>query len=83
MRVYHDNSIEKETKCELECIKNDSGEFIDNVDFCNVENMPPNDNAPEKFLLKDIETSIQNSHPWNAAFIHGMVSYQRQSYTGF
>ena len=58
MRVYHDSSIPFKTKCELECLKDNNGNYIDNVDFCNIESMP-------------IKGDAKNT--WNGSFIHAMM----------
>lgn len=81
VRVYHDNSIAAETKCEIECLRDDSGDLIDNVDFCNVEYMPPNKNVPNVILpeekkISDLFWSAEIFYPWNASHVHGMVCNQ-------
>lgn len=58
MRVYHDSSIPLKTKCELECLKDSKGDYIDNVDFCNIESIPMKGDV-NKF--------------WNGSFIHAMM----------
>ena len=70
IRVHHDSSIEQETKCELECLRDVKGNFIDNVDFCNVEYMPSNQNVDTK-LVSVMDYELQ---PWNASYIHAMVN---------
>jgi hypothetical protein len=41
VRVNHDQSIDMSVKCEMECLKdNGTGEFFDNVDFCDVSQLP-------------------------------------------
>ena len=80
IRVHHDSSIEQETKCELECLRDDKGNFIDNVDFCNVEYMPSNQNVDQEFV--SLGRSVMDwfygasyeSQPWNASYIHAMVN---------
>lgn len=38
IRIYHDESIDKNLKCEMECLWNEKeNNFYDIVDFCNVE----------------------------------------------
>jgi len=33
MRVHHDRSIDKKLKCKLECLKDEKGNLLDNVDY--------------------------------------------------
>ena len=40
MRVYHDSSIDNKIKCELECLRDKNNNYLDIVDFCNVEEIP-------------------------------------------
>jgi hypothetical protein len=40
LRVYHDTTIRLEKKCEIECLKDSSGNYYDNADFCDIENLP-------------------------------------------
>ena len=58
MRVYHDDSINPNTKCELECLKDENNVLIDNTDFCNIQNMP-------------MKGSFNKT--WNAKYIHSMM----------
>ena len=44
MRVHHDSSIDQNLKCELECLKDEKGNLLDNVDFCNIEKVPGHQN---------------------------------------
>jgi hypothetical protein len=66
LRVYHDSSFIKETKCELECLP------TDNVDFCDIEKMP---GLPfEHFSSNDEKIFHSRFHnEWNASFVHGMM----------
>ena len=58
MRVYHDDSINPNTKCEIECLKDENNILIDNTDFCNIHKMP-------------LKGSF--SKTWNAKYIHSMM----------
>ena len=58
MRVYHDDSINPNTKCELECLKDENNVLIDNTDFCNIQNMP-------------LKGSFNKT--WDAKYIHAMM----------
>lgn len=41
IRIYHDNSIEESVICQMECLKNQNQlDYLDLVDFCNVEELP-------------------------------------------
>ena len=64
LRVHPDSSISKNLKCELECIKDDKGEQITNLEFCDIEKMPGNQNQDD----------IRNwfNRTWNASYIHAM-----------
>ena len=42
IRVYHDNSIPQSVVCEKQCLKYKKNKLYDNIDFCNVEEMPFN-----------------------------------------
>ena len=72
LRVYHDNSIDHTVKCKLECLRDPNGTLLDNVDFCDIENLPglPFDNFPNQ---KDYEISSKYLNAWNASFVHAMI----------
>ena len=57
MRVYHDDSINPMTKCEIECLRDDNNKLIDNTDFCNIHKMP-------------MKGSFNKT--WDAKYIHSM-----------
>ena len=38
-RIYHDEAIDNKIICELECLK-ESGQILNNVDFCNISEIP-------------------------------------------
>ncbi|RNA06164.1 hypothetical protein BpHYR1_027956 [Brachionus plicatilis] len=40
MRIYHDNSIDKSLICQKQCMDDTNGDLFDNVDFCDVTQMP-------------------------------------------
>ena len=60
IRIYHDHSIDMSKICELECLKefDDTGEYIDNLDFCDVNKMP-----------LDL---FNSSNTWSAGYLHAM-----------
>ncbi len=70
MRIHHDNSIDPDIQCKLECLKDETGVLTDNVDFCNIEKVPGRQNKafPSKRWL-DNETEI---FTWNATYMHAM-----------
>lgn len=49
-------------KCSLECLKSRDGDFLNNVDFCNVEEVP---RLPYK------NSMFQKT--WNATYIHSAM----------
>ena len=72
MRIHHDSSIDQSLKCVLECLKDENGNLLDNVDFCDIEKVPGHQNS--QFTLSDI---FQGSDPevkslWSAAYMHSM-----------
>ena len=40
MRVYHDNTINEAFKCQMECLRDEADELLDNCDFCDITQMP-------------------------------------------
>jgi len=58
MKVYHDDSILESVKCEIECLKDEDNNLIDNTDFCDVKKLP---------------VSIKNSKAWSAEYIHNRM----------
>ena len=56
IRVYHDNSINEKTKCELECLNDSKNLPINNIDFCNINKIP----------------AIGLFETWNAGYLHAM-----------
>ena len=43
VRIHYDNTIDHSFKCEIECMKKEnSEEYYDNVDFCNIDELPYN-----------------------------------------
>jgi len=59
MKIYHDNTILKSTKCEIECLKDENNNLIDNTDFCDVNKLPV--------------SIINNNKTWSAWYIHKMM----------
>lgn len=58
MRVSHDDTIDKSVICDVECAKDDNGNYLDNVDFCDVTKMP--------------ENGLNKSNEWSAFYMHPM-----------
>ena len=57
IRVHYDSTIRKDIICEIECLKDDFGNYLDHVDFCNINELP----------------KINNFNvTWNGSFMHGM-----------
>ena len=65
MRVYHDSSIDPNLKCELECLKDENGNLLDNVDFCNIEQVPGHQNPKLNY-------NIGFESYWIATYMHPM-----------
>jgi hypothetical protein len=58
MRVLHDDTIDRSIICEVECAKDDQGNYLNNVDFCDVTVMP--------------ENGLNASLVWSALYMHPM-----------
>lgn len=43
IRVYHDESIDKSIICEKQCFRDKNDSLFDNIDFCNINQIPYND----------------------------------------
>ena len=72
MRVFHDYSINKTIKCQMECLRDESNLFYDNVDFCNIET----DIRTRPKILSEFlnETNIIVSFSQhNLSYIHAMM----------
>ena len=55
-----------EKKCELECLKDSGGNLYDNVDFCDVEQIPR--------IPSNVSTlSVDHLLNWNATYIHSSM----------
>ncbi len=72
MRVYHDSSIKSTIKCDLECLKDETGNLINNVDFCNVENMFGHQN-PQFNHGKWLEKNTSSQATWSGIYIHAFI----------
>lgn len=59
IRINYDRTIDKSIICELECTKNENGEFYDNVDFCDADNIP--------------KSPFNSSDVWSAFYMHPMM----------
>ncbi len=75
MRIHHDNSIDQNLKCELECLKDDNGNLLDNVDFCDIEKVPGHQNS--QFSLNKLSDILQGNYPevkstWSATYMNSM-----------
>jgi len=74
MRVHHDKSIKQNIKCELECLTDENGSFLDNVDFCNLEKMSGHQNLVfEYHNWTDIIQGKYNESYWTATYINSMM----------
>lgn len=40
MRVYHDDTIDKDIICEKQCLSDEKNNVYDNIDFCNINQIP-------------------------------------------
>ena len=56
IRIYHDSSIDDSIICQLECLKHNN-QLLDNVDFCNVYNLPQS-------LIKEFNASYMLPMTW-------------------
>jgi hypothetical protein len=56
LRITYDRSIDKSIICELECAKTENGQFYDNVDLCDADNIP--------------KSAFNNSDVWSAFYMH-------------
>ena len=58
LRIYYDKSIDLSIKCKIECLKDDTDNLIDNVDFCSTKIIPVKNSFTET---------------WDASFMHAMM----------
>lgn len=58
MRIYYDNTVNKSILCELDCLRDENGTYLDNIDLCNVENLP-------------IKNSMHTN--WSMSYLHAMM----------
>ena len=63
MRIYHDNTIDKSIICDLECQKDEDGGYLDNVDFCDINNIELKVNYSK--LVGDLDL--------NGTYIHAAI----------
>jgi len=75
MRIHHDSSIDENLKCQLECLKDQDGNLLDNVDFCNIEQIPGHQN--KKFIYTNWSELLKSNAPelgssWNATYMNAM-----------
>ena len=64
MRVYHDNSIDKSIICQIECQKDEKGDYLDVADFCDISNVE---------LKVDFLNETGSKSILNGDYIHAMV----------
>jgi hypothetical protein len=57
LRVYYDDSIDLKVKCKIECLTKETNELIDNVDFCNIKQIP----------------IVSGNRIWDATYMHAMT----------
>ena len=74
MRVHHDRSIDKKLKCKLECLKDEKGNLLDNVDFCDIEKVPGHQIPNKKFKKwsEQLQLSNHELESWNATYMNAM-----------
>jgi len=73
MRIHHDNSIDQSLKCVLECLKDENGNLLDNVDFCDIEKVPGHQTSQFTFntdILQGTDPEIESR--WSAAYMNAM-----------
>ena len=71
LRIYHDKSIIASKKCEIECMTDPAGNYYDNADFCDVEDIP---RIPDKGTIHSSMNVRQVfSTSWNASYIHSSM----------
>lgn len=79
MRVYHDSSIPNGKKCELECLKDSHGKYVDNVDFCNIESLPVKGELYQTWNAKNIVQTIWRWFPIGDSFVNVFSSRDSDS----
>ena len=75
MRIHHDNSIDQGLKCELECLKDENGNLLNNVDFCDIEKVSSHQNS--QFNLNELSDILQGNDleegsSWSATYMNSM-----------
>jgi hypothetical protein len=81
MRIFHDNSINRTIKCEIECLKNDENNnnnnetYFDNVDFCNIEtDLKLNPKILKNNQHQNEQTSFTFAYTQlNLSYVHAMM----------
>ena len=71
IRVYHDRSIRGYTRCQIECLKRRNGAYYNNVDFCDIEELPAS--VPLALTHSDTHMQQQQQQTWNASYMHAMM----------
>ena len=79
MRVYYDNSINPDLKCKLECLKDDKGQLIDNIDFCNVNKLPMTGSLYKTWDAKAIHAMEWRWFPIGDTFVNSFMSRDTDS----
>ena len=79
MRVYHDDSINPDLKCKLECLRNDQGILIDNIDFCNINKLPVAGSLHKTWSAKTIHAMEWRWFPIGDTFVSSFMSRDTDS----
>ena len=69
MRIYHDSSISSSIICELDCLRDNKIELINNVDFCDVENLPIKNRMLDKWSLSYLHAMSWRWLPVGDSFV--------------
>ncbi len=65
IRIYHNDDIDESIICELECfLNNETGRPFDNIDFCNIKNLPQ-----ESINLEHLEAPLWRLLPIGDKFV--------------
>jgi hypothetical protein len=80
IRIYHDDTIDQNIKCKLECLKDDEEEkdakYLNNVDFCRITRMPIISKEDRDYWRRGGDYfafyAFASYSWWNAKYLHGM-----------
>jgi hypothetical protein len=64
MRVYYDDTIDKSIICEIECQTDEDGSYIDNADFCDINNIE---------LKLNYSKLLSSNLIFNGSYIHAAI----------